>query len=170
MDEHRMGFKPIGSRVWAKAGERPLVGVHPRYEWLYVYGCVRPETGETSFWLTETVNSETFSAMLAAFARERGREIDLVIEGAGWPGSERVEVPASISLVQLPPYSPERQPAEHLWPLIDEVVANYVARDLAELSERVSARGVLLSDDKERIRSLTLFNWWAGATLYNSSA
>lgn len=170
MDEHRMGLKPIVSRIWAKRGSRPLVAVQPRYEWLYVYGFVRPETGETSFWLTETVNTETFSAILAAFSRERGGEIDLVIDGAGWHVSDKVAVPDPIAFVKLPPYSPELQPAERLWPLIDEVVANYVPRDLAELTERVSARCVLLSDDKERIRSLTLFHWWPGATLHNGSS
>ena len=52
MDEHRIGLKPIVRAVGAKRGERPVVSVQPRYEWLYVYGFVRPETGETSFWLT----------------------------------------------------------------------------------------------------------------------
>ncbi len=45
MDEHRVGLKPIVRRVWAKRGERPVVVVHPRYEWTYVYGFVRPESG-----------------------------------------------------------------------------------------------------------------------------
>lgn len=47
MDEHRMGLQPILRKVWAKRGQRPVVIVRPRYEWLYVYGFVRPETGET---------------------------------------------------------------------------------------------------------------------------
>lgn len=170
MDEHRIGLKPILRKVWAKRGQRPVAVVRPRYEWLYVYGFVRPETGETSFWLTESVNTETFGTILAAFARERlaagggAVEIDLVLDGAGWHTSGKLPVPEQISPVELPRYSPELQPAEHLWPVIDEVVANRVARDLQELIGWVGARCVALSDDKERVRQLTLFDWWPGAT------
>ena len=33
-------------------------------------------------------------------------------------------MPEGISVVFLPPYSPELQPAERLWPLVDEAVVN----------------------------------------------
>ena len=49
MDEHRVGLKPVVRRVWAKRGARPVVEVRTRYEWTYVYGFVRPESGETPF-------------------------------------------------------------------------------------------------------------------------
>ena len=162
MDEHRIGLKPVVRAVWAKRGERPVVTVKPRYAWLYVYAFVRPETGETSFWLSGGVNTETMSAVLEAFARERGvgTEVDLVLDGAGWHTSPRVSVPEGVSLVGLPAYSPELQPAEHLWPLIDEAVANRVAADLAELESWVGERCVALSEDVARMRRLTQFAWW----------
>src|SRR5215472_5749145 len=47
MDEHRVGLKPVIRRVWAQKGHRPIIRVKPRYEWLYVYGFLRPETGES---------------------------------------------------------------------------------------------------------------------------
>jgi hypothetical protein len=37
MDEHRVGLKPVIRRVWARKGQRPLIRVQQRYEWLYVY-------------------------------------------------------------------------------------------------------------------------------------
>ena len=42
MDEHRIGLKPIIRRVWAKRGQRPIVKVYPRYQWLYVYSFIQP--------------------------------------------------------------------------------------------------------------------------------
>lgn len=115
MDEHRMGLQPILRKVWAKRGQRPVVIVRPRYEWLYVYGFVRPETGETSFWVTGSVNTETMSVILDAFARERasatGAEIDLVLDQAGWHTSGHLAVPERLSLVYLPSHSPELQGA-----------------------------------------------------------
>jgi hypothetical protein len=59
-------------RVWAPRGKTPLAWVRPRYRWLYVYGFVRPSTGESEFWLLPTVNAEAFSEVLRRFARLRG--------------------------------------------------------------------------------------------------
>jgi transposase len=69
-----------------------------------------------------------FEALLAAFAQETGaareRHILLVLDNAGWHGPKGSAVPEGISLVFLPPYSPELRPAERLWPLVDEAVAD----------------------------------------------
>ncbi|MCM8735417.1 hypothetical protein M5E06_14730 [Azospirillum sp. A1-3] len=46
----------------------------------------------------------------------------MVLDGAGRDGAGEVEIPDSIILEFLPRYAPERQPAERLWPLINEAV------------------------------------------------
>jgi hypothetical protein len=45
MDEQRLGLKPVTRRIWAIKGSKPRAIVNHRYEWLYVYGFVQPETG-----------------------------------------------------------------------------------------------------------------------------
>jgi len=72
MDEHRLGLKPIRRRVWALRGKTPLVWERPRYRWLYVYAFVRPSTGENEHGLLPSVDTESFAAVLEAFARVRG--------------------------------------------------------------------------------------------------
>ncbi len=47
-DEHRLGLKPILRKVWSPVGERPIVKVHQRYEWTYLYAFARPNTGGRS--------------------------------------------------------------------------------------------------------------------------
>lgn len=165
MDEHRVGLKPILRRVWARKGERPTVRVRPRYEWLYVYGFVRPQTGETVFWLAPGVNSETFEGITEAFLRERNAPVMLVLDQAGWHVSEQVkalEVRAPLELVHLPACSPELQPAERLWELCDEPLANKVFEDLQDLEAALAERCVKLTEEPERIRSRTLYHWWPG--------
>ena len=141
-DEHRLGLKPILRRVWTRRGERPRAPVHHRYEWLYVYGFVRPATGQT-FWLVlPTVNKEFFwralsGRALSEFALHvgagRDKRVVLVVDQAGWHTSKDVSVPEGLQLLKLPTYSPELQPAERLWPLVDEPVANRRFEDLDEL-------------------------------------
>ncbi len=44
--------------------------------------------------------------------------------------TEKLEVPAGIELIFQPPYSPEVQPAERLWPLVDEPLVNKAIESL----------------------------------------
>jgi transposase len=103
-----------------------------------------------------------FEALLAAFARQTGagreRSIILVLNNAGWHGPEDLAIPEGISLVFLPPYTPELQPAEHLWPLVDEPIANRHVASLGELSTIIAARCRQL--DADTLRPHTDFHWW----------
>jgi hypothetical protein len=163
-DEHRIGLKPIVRRVWALRGERPVVTVHHRYQWSYVYGFVRPTSGRTVWLLMPTVSIAAFNAALQEFARELDLGPDhlilLLVDGAGWHTSPQVQVPPGIRLYFLPPYSPELQPAEHLWSLTNQPLVNQCFADLAEL-EAVQAQHCLwLQQRPDLIRSTTNFSWW----------
>lgn len=68
---------------------------------------------------------------LAAAGRERS--IVLELDNAGWHGQPNLKVPDGIRLVYLPPYTPELQPAETLWTLVDEPIVNQHIADLATL-------------------------------------
>jgi transposase len=163
-----VGLKPILRRVWARRGQRPRAVVRPRYEWEYVYGFVQPETGATHWLLMPTVNIAAFTSALAHFAQQVGagadKQILLVVDQAGWQSSPRVQVPDGIHLEWLPPYSPELQPAERLWPLINEPVANRSFATLAALDAVLADRCVQLTEQPERVRARTLFHWWPRLT------
>jgi transposase len=163
-DEMRLGLKPVVRRVWAPRGQRPVARVKRRYEWLYLYGFVRPSTGELHWLILPTVNVEVFSLALAHFAREVGagkdKRILLVLDQAGWHTGKEVEVPEGIELEFLPAHSPELQPAERLWPLANEAVANRPFESLEELEEALVERCVALIGEPELIRSHTFYHWW----------
>src|SRR5260221_2402282 len=149
MDEHRVGLKPVIRRVWARKGHRPLIRVQQRYEWLYVYGFLHPETGASQWLLLPSVNIEVFSLALAHFAQAvkagPDRHVVLVLDRAGWHKSGQVLMPEGIHLLFLQPYSPELQPCEHLWPLTNEVIANRRFESLDELQEVQAERCVVLA-------------------------
>ncbi len=48
-DEQRLGLKQKIRRVWTPVGEQPIASVKTQYQWLWVYGFVHPESGETYF-------------------------------------------------------------------------------------------------------------------------
>ncbi|HYD30723.1 MAG TPA: transposase [Azospirillaceae bacterium] len=49
-----------------------------------------------------------------------GEQAVLVLDGAGWHGSKALAVPDNITLVLLPPCSPELNPAERVWLFLRE--------------------------------------------------
>jgi hypothetical protein len=163
-DEHRLGLKPVLRRVWAPRGQRPTARVERRYEWCYVYAFARPATGESWWCLLPAVREEAFALALAEFAREEGigpaRRAVLVVDQAGWHVAKDLEPPAGVHLAFLPAYAPELQPAERLWPLVDEPVANRAFADLADLADVLAARCRTLRADRPTVRAHTRFHWW----------
>ena len=166
-DEHRLGLKPIVRKAWSPVGERPVVEVHHRYEWTYLYAFGRPKSGETHWLILLRANTEVFSLALESFAREVGagtkKRILLVLDGAGWHTSPKLEVPEGIHLEFFPPNSPELQPAERLWPLSNEGIANRYFERMDDLEEALVERCVGLLGQPQTIRSYICYHWWPEA-------
>jgi transposase len=164
MDEGRLGLKPVERRVWARKGVRPVAHQRPRYKWLYVYGFVQPKTGEQFYLVMPKVSTDWFNLALEEFAQHTQAGPDhavvLVLDGAGWHTANDLVVPEGIHLVFLPPYSPQLQPAERLWPLFREALANRSFVDLPELEATVERRCEALRANPEAVRRLTEYHWW----------
>jgi hypothetical protein len=167
-DEQRLGLKPILRKVWAPRGRRPTASGHHRYQWLYLYGFlygfVRPATGEVVWFIADGVNTALFGALLASFAAEVGagpdKHIILVLDGAGWHVARDLEVSEGVELMFLPPYSPQIQPAERLWPLTNEPIVNQYFETLEELDEVLAERCRILAKHQDQITAHTPFEWW----------
>jgi transposase len=163
-DEHRLGLLPVVRRIWAPKGQRPTAHVERHYAWLYVYGFVRPATGQSWWCLLPAVNAIAFGLALAAFARDEEIDADhravLVVDQAGWHIAHDLVLPEGIHLALLPSYSPELQPAERLWPLIDEPIANRAFPDLDALETVLVDRCRTLEADRTRLKAHTHFHWW----------
>ncbi len=155
---------PLVRRIWAPKGQRPVARVERHYEWLYGYGFVCPATGRSWWCLLPTVNTRAFALALATFARDEGIDADhravLVVDQAGWHIAHDLVLPEGIDVVLLPAYSPELQPAERLWPLVDEPIANRALATLDALETVLVSRCRALEADPQRLKAHTRFHWW----------
>ena len=86
------------------------------------------------------------------------RILVLGLDNAGWHTAPNLVVPDGIRLVYLPRYSPELQPAEHLWPVLDEPLANQYFETLADLERAIADRCRVLDGDQLSLG--TNFHWW----------
>ena len=122
------------------------------------WSCPRP-TWSCSRWRSASSPKRGGSRRGAAHPFSSGHK-------AGWHTGGEVEipeVPEGIHLEFLPSGSPELQPAERLWPLTNEALANRLFEEIEELEEALVERCVHLLDQTEAIRDLTNYHWWPQA-------
>ena len=160
-DEGRFGLLGTPRRCWAPAGTRPIVGARLERKYIYAFSAVSPHDGVMDSLVLPWVNAETMSIFLDEVAQRHADEfVVMVMDQAGWHLAGDLVIPANMRLIFLPPYSPELNPAEHLWKsLRQDCFANHVFADL-DAVERVLAGGlVALESDHEKTRSMTAFRW-----------
>jgi transposase len=83
----------------------------------------------------------------------------LLVDNAGWHVAKDLAVPANVRLYRLPPCTPELQPAEHLWPLVREGLANHDFDHLVELGAKFRRRCNWLADHPETVQGTVGFHW-----------
>lgn len=131
---------------------------------LWLSAFVHPKTGETQAWILFYVNRELFNQVLADFAQEFGlganNRIILAVDRAGWESSKSWEIPEGLHLTFLPSDSPELQPAERLWTLVDEPIAHQSFETRHDLEDVLFHRCQSLLQQPDFIRGLTGFHWW----------
>jgi transposase len=117
MDEARFGQQGTLTDKWARTGSRPTAVRQTRYEWVYLYAAVEPTTGASAALLAPNVNTGTFNVFLQILAAEikPGEHVVLIMDQAGWHKSKGLKLPERITVLLLPPYSPELNPVENLW-------------------------------------------------------
>lgn len=165
-DEARPGIEPIAGRVWAPKGRRPRSCGRTRYQWLYLFGFVRPKTGQTFGVLLPRVKAEQMSESLAEFAAHAdatGEKVLVVlVDNAGWHRAKALVVPANVVLHFLPPCTPELQPAEPLWPLVREALASRSIGRIDRLRGIVRERVSHLAAHPDEVQPRVGFRWAAG--------
>jgi transposase len=116
-DESRFGQQGTTTNVWARTGSRPTAIRQTEYKYLWVLGAVCPETGHAEGLLSPQLNTSIINLFLKQFAATIPAEEQAVMvwDGAGFHTSKQLRVPDNITLVTLPPYSPELNPIENLW-------------------------------------------------------
>lgn len=117
MDEARLGQQGTLTRVWAKKGSRPTAVKQTRYEWLHLYAAVEPATGHSVALQAPHVDTATMNVFLGMLSVELGPmdHAVLIMDQAGWHRAKKLVVPDNITILYLPPYSPELNPVERLW-------------------------------------------------------
>ena len=111
-----------------------------------------------------TVSCDVMSIALQHFAERRALEKNhtlavLLIDQAGFHSLTKLAIPKNIVLFPLPPYTPELQPTECVWPLLREAVANQDFESLDTLEATLIERCQWLSANTETVYGAVGFDW-----------
>lgn len=161
-DESRYGLLPNLRRVWTLKGLRPHKRWQSKYQWSYCYGALDPVDGQTVFLQTPSVNMDWTEAFLKQIQSQYPDNEHIVVwDGAGFhpKDSSHEQIPEGMHIVTLPPYSPELNPIEKLWDLIQDQTANKLWPSIERLDEVV---GLHLKDwweAPEKVLSLFGKGW-----------
>lgn len=160
-DEARFGRISDPRCCWAPKGIRPNVPRQIVREYTYVYAAVSPLDGTLDSLILPDVDADSMSLFLSEVSERHPDEVILMfMDQAGWHKAKRLVVPDNIKLLNLPPYSPELNPAEHLWEEMREKwFPNLVFRSVMAVEDVLMEALSALEGDPKRVAEITGFEW-----------
>lgn len=137
-DEARIGQQGTVTRVWAEKGTRPRAVRQKQYQYTYLFGAVCPERDKGVALVMPQVNTECMHLHLEHISKAvpLGKHGVVVLDGAGWHKSKRLGRFSNLTLLPLPPASPELNPQEQVWQqLRDNDLANRTYADYDDIAD-----------------------------------
>src|SRR4051812_11222880 len=147
-------------RRWFQRGMRPRMVKGRRYRSAYILGAVCParDTGAAIVLTHVSVTAMTLLLDEVAAQLPAGRHAAMLIDNAGWHIANDLRVPPTISLVHLPPYSPELDAIEKVWQYLrDRYLSGRLFSGTRAIVDTCCDAWNKLIAETGRIRSLTNF-------------
>lgn len=166
-DEGRFGRINNIKKCWVPKLQRAIIGQQMIREYTYAYTTVCPQTGENFSLILPYANTHAMNVFLNETSRNFSKyKIIMVMDKAGWHRSRDLSIPENIVLWFLPPYSPELNPVENLWKYIREQKGfnNQTFQSLDDVEDQLCIALKEMSQEKNKVKSITLFNWIYSST------
>ena len=161
-DEARFGQQNTTTHLWAQTGSRPRAVKQQQFEYAYLFGAVCPGTGATEALISPVVNKEVMRIHLEQIstATPIGRHAVVIMDGAGWHTDDLAGEFSNISVLRLPPYSPELNPVEQIWSwLRQHHLANRTFEGYHSILEACSDAWNSFISDKKRVQKMCTREW-----------
>ncbi len=161
-DEHRIGQQGSLTRIWARKGSRPRVVRQQQFIYSYIFGAVCPAQDKGAAVIMPYANTSAMQAHLEeiAYHVEKGKHAVVVLDKAGWHKAKNLKIPYNLSLLHLPPYSPELNPQEQVGrQMKHNDLANRTFKDYAEILKSCSTAWNRITNPPGTIRSLCSRTW-----------
>jgi len=161
-DESRIGQKGMLARVWARKGTRPRIVRDHRYGYCYLFSALCPARGEAIGHVCDRANTIEMNRHLKDIGGmvPEGHHALVIFDGAGWHRSRDLVFPGNVSVLRLPPYSPELNSAENVFQFLkSNHFANQVFETAEDVKRKVATVWESFTGQAERIQSIGHRSW-----------
>jgi transposase len=161
-DEMRVGQKNGLVYQWAKKGTRPRQPKDQRYANAYLFGAVCPARDTGAALIMPRADTEAMQKHLDEISRTVAPDAHavVVLDKAGWHTTGKLEVPANITLIPLPPACPELNAAENIWQYLRQTyLSNRVFNSYKAIVDACQDAWRRLLDEAGRITSIATRQW-----------
>ncbi len=145
---------------WYGRSLRPPGLADKRFQSLYLFAACRPGSDQAFALALPDANIQTMNLFLEAFAAQlepRAHAV-LVLDQAGCNGARRLQVPENVTLLPLPPYSPELNPVERVRLYLREhFLSHRVLKDYQAILDAVCHAWNSLANEPGRLTSPTAY-------------
>lgn len=148
-------------RSWAKVGERAILPHQQAFENRYLCSAVSPLSGD-SFHLMgfEDIDSEVTFAFLTALKEKHPHEQVVVVwDNAPFHRRKDLHAIPGLSVIHLPPYSPELSPAERFFEELRRATANCVFETIAAQEDIIAGAINRWSENLTWMKRLLGYEW-----------
>lgn len=161
-DEARVGQKGTVTRTWAQKGSRPRLKRQQQYESAYVFGAVCPMSDEAVGLVMPSVNGNAMKLHLKLISAKvpKGRHAVIVMDQARWHTTKKVQLFPNVTLIFLPPASPELNPTEQVWrQLREDDWANRSFENYDDIVENCCSAWNRFTDQPGAVKKLCSRSW-----------
>lgn len=124
------------SRCWALKGTRPRRIRQRQFKSSYIFGAVCPKKDKGCALVLPYANTEAMQLHLNEISTQvsKGYHAVIVMDKAGWHLANDLDIPQNITIVKLPPYSPELNPMEQVFQQLRKLkLSNACYRDYEDI-------------------------------------
>ena len=142
-----------------------MAGRDQRTQSVYIFGAICPAEGKAAGLVLPFCNIAAMNRHLAEIAQAVAADAHavLLMDQAGWHTSDKLDLPANISIVLLPPKWPELNPTENTWQFMRENwLSNRVFTSAEDIVDHCCHAWNKLVDQPWRIMSIGLRDWTHG--------
>ena len=133
--------------------------------WTYIFGAICPKKGKGAGLVLPYCDTGAMQEHLAEISQavDPGAHAVLILDQAGWHVTPKLKVPENITLMFLPPRSPELNPVENVWQFMrDNWLSNRIFKSYDDIVDHCCFAWNKLVDQPWRIMSLGLRQWAHG--------
>lgn len=148
--------------MWAPIGTRPRVIRQEQFINAYIFGAACPAQGYAEALVSPYANTEAMLVHLEQISKRvpEGRHAVIIFDRASWHTTENIKKFKNLSMLPLPPYSPELNPIEQVWQwLRQHHLSNRCFKDYEDIVDSCSKAWIKFTEKVNVVKNLCYRKW-----------